>query len=134
MTENDKKAGAQRVKRKPSKRADVNTSESRNALKAERSEVRALRSLNTSALPNDDDDGTSGPPTGECVSCGSHEIETEWFPQHFEYGIDEERVTLAATVPVRRCERCGFEFLDGAAEDARHEAVCTYLGRLPPRI
>jgi transcriptional regulator with XRE-family HTH domain len=50
----------------------------------------------------------------------------------FPYGVGHNRVELTAHVPVRSCAACSFEYYDGEAEDARHEAVCRYLGVQTP--
>jgi DNA-binding transcriptional regulator YiaG len=50
----------------------------------------------------------------------------------FEYLHGDETVELQANVDVYTCEECGFEFTDSAAEDARHNAVCEFLGVMNP--
>src|SRR5207244_12321620 len=47
-------------------------------------------------------------------------------------GLDENSVELTANVPLRHCNACGFEFLDDAAEDAQHEAICEHLQVMTP--
>lgn len=68
-----------------------------------------------------------------CPSC-EHEgqVTTRLATQRFQYGNGADAVTLEAEVPVRACGACGFEFLDAAAERARHDAICRHLGRLTP--
>jgi DNA-binding transcriptional regulator YiaG len=39
---------------------------------------------------------------------------------------------LTARVPLRTCTKCGFEYFDEEAEDARHAAVCRHLGVQTP--
>jgi len=36
-------------------------------------------------------------------------------------------------IPVFSCSNCDFAFTDSRAEDAKHSAVCSYLGRLNPQ-
>jgi putative zinc finger/helix-turn-helix YgiT family protein len=67
-----------------------------------------------------------------CPNCGSARIESYMHDERFLYGAGEAAVELCATVPIRRCANCGFEFTDEAAETARHEAVCRHLGVLSP--
>src|SRR6266571_1459205 len=68
-----------------------------------------------------------------CPQCGRTPIDTEIHPQRFRYGEGDEAVELVASVPVRRCACCGFEYLDEKAETARHEAVCRHLRVMNPR-
>jgi DNA-binding transcriptional regulator YiaG len=51
----------------------------------------------------------------------------------FIYGTGTDAPEIGALVPVRICTACGFKYMDEAAEEARHEAVCKYLGILTPR-
>jgi len=67
-----------------------------------------------------------------CAECGSTNVETRLEKQQFPYGQGRNTVEIEASVPVRHCLQCGFEFLDGAAESRRHEAVCRHLGVLTP--
>lgn len=69
----------------------------------------------------------------QCPRCGGTTVETRIERDTFPYGSGESAVELNALVPVRICTACGFEYMDGAAEDARHEAVCHHLGILTPR-
>lgn len=55
-------------------------------------------------------------------------VETQTFP----YGEGDHQVVLSAEVPVWRCDACYEAFTDYEAEEARHAAVCKYLGRLTP--
>lgn len=51
----------------------------------------------------------------------------------FPYRVSAtEIVELKANIPVRLCSACGFEYTDYHADDARHSAVCQYLGVLTP--
>ncbi len=67
-----------------------------------------------------------------CPECGSIAVATEFQRQQFPYGEGNRAVQLEALLPVRRCSECGFEYLDDAAEEIRHEAVCRHLGVLTP--
>ncbi|RZK42625.1 MAG: hypothetical protein EOO61_05325 [Hymenobacter sp.] len=53
-------------------------------------------------------------------------LELETFP----YG--DKAVEINVTVPVIRCTKCAFVFTDQRAEQARHRAVCEFLGLLAP--
>lgn len=69
----------------------------------------------------------------ECISCGSLEIKTKTKTISVPYRANAtETVSLNVEIPVRKCESCGFEFADHEADDARHVAVCRYLGVLTP--
>lgn len=69
----------------------------------------------------------------ECISCGSSEIQTRSENVYFPYRkSNSEMVELRAEVPVRKCTECEFEYTDSDADDARHTAVCNYLGVLTP--
>jgi putative zinc finger/helix-turn-helix YgiT family protein len=68
-----------------------------------------------------------------CPSCGSLDVSTEMHPHTFEYLDGTHTVDVTAVVPYRTCKTCDFQFTDEAAEDARHEAVCTALGLLTPK-
>src|SRR5439155_23860306 len=78
--------------------------------------------------------GGSAGETVVCPQCGRTPIDTEIHSQRFRYGEGDEAVELVASVPVRRCVSCGFEYLDEKAETARHEPVCRHLRVLSPRV
>ena len=67
-----------------------------------------------------------------CFECDAP-VNTEWREHTFTYGVGDSAVDLTATLPVRVCGSCGFEFLDQEAETLQHEAVCTHLGVLTPK-
>jgi putative zinc finger/helix-turn-helix YgiT family protein len=70
-----------------------------------------------------------------CPSCEHTDIETLEVEHKFPYGEGEHAIELTAIVPLRRCRKCGFKFLDDEAEDKQHEAVCHHLGVMtPPEI
>jgi putative zinc finger/helix-turn-helix YgiT family protein len=75
-------------------------------------------------LPNDRDE--------RCPSCDCSNIETVEIERTLPYGEGEQAVELPVTVPLRRCCKCGFEFLDVEAEERQHEAVCRHLGVMTP--
>ena len=66
-----------------------------------------------------------------CAEC-SHPVKTYWHEHSFRYGLAESAVDLAVRLPVRRCERCDFDYLDEEGERLKHEAVCRHLGVLSP--
>jgi len=77
--------------------------------------------------------GDAGSVPVTCPACASNEVRTSLDVESFDYAIDEQTtVALDAPVRVHTCENCGEEFTSGDAEEARHEAVCNYLGRLRP--
>jgi len=67
-----------------------------------------------------------------CPQCERTNVVTRWQEQDFVYGPPGGGTTLTASVPVRSCSECGFEFLDEEAELARHAAICDHLGVLKP--
>lgn len=67
-----------------------------------------------------------------CDECG-HQVTTTWRDHVFVYGSGEAAAELAVRLPVRRCDRCDFDYLDEAAERLKHEAVCRHLGMLTPQ-
>jgi DNA-binding transcriptional regulator YiaG len=78
---------------------------------------------------------SAGSDSESCPECEERDLETRSDVQEFVYGEGSDAVKLSAVVPVRSCRRCGFEFLDASAEDARHDAVCRHLGvRTPAEV
>ena len=67
-----------------------------------------------------------------CPNCGEQAVETRVETDTVDYAADSGPVQLEVHVPVRKCRKCGFEYLDIDAQTARHEAVCRYLGLLTP--
>lgn len=67
-----------------------------------------------------------------CGRCESKKIETTFEDYAFEYGTGKKQIELTASVPVRKCQACGYQFLDEAADDIQHEAVCKHLGVMTP--
>jgi DNA-binding transcriptional regulator YiaG len=70
-------------------------------------------------------------PQIECPTCGNP-VETRFETRPFIYGVGDESVELYADVPVRWCAHCELEYTDHIAEDARHAAICRYLGVMTP--
>jgi putative zinc finger/helix-turn-helix YgiT family protein len=70
-----------------------------------------------------------------CFDCGSSDVVRTLERQVFQYGSGESAIDLTAEMPVYTCNSCGYQFAGPEADDARHEAVCRYLGVLtPPEI
>lgn len=75
--------------------------------------------------------GAKGP-AETCALCGekvaTHHVRT----QQFAYRDGANEVLLIAQIPVIECAACGETYTAGGAEEAQHDAVCHYLGRLTP--
>lgn len=69
--------------------------------------------------------------TQECIICGEGAAVLETREQRFAYG-ENQPVYLTAMVPVWNCHSCGEIYTADGAEEAQHDAVCDYLGRLRP--
>ena len=67
-----------------------------------------------------------------CPNCGRRNIRTTATEDTFTYGEGPGAEKITATVPLRTCLDCQFQFLDAAAEDAQHEAICNHLGVMTP--
>ena len=67
-----------------------------------------------------------------CARCGAEPVDTFEHRHTFRYGAGESAVDLAVDLPVRRCQKCGFEFLDQESERIKLEAICDHLGVLSP--
>ena len=72
-------------------------------------------------------------PSLHCPNCESDNVDTTIERETFTYGEGPSAVELTAHVPVRVCKNCEFQFTDGDAEEARHEAVCRHLKVLAPK-
>jgi putative zinc finger/helix-turn-helix YgiT family protein len=68
-----------------------------------------------------------------CPNCESNNVNTTVERETFFYGEGSAATQLTADVPVRTCTNCGFQFTDGEAEEARHDAVCRHLRVLTPK-
>ncbi len=67
-----------------------------------------------------------------CPACGSRNVETSEEEYRFKYGTGEKQVDLTTNVPLRTCGDCEFAFLDDAAEELCHEAICRHRGVMTP--
>ena len=74
---------------------------------------------------------TAGP--GSCPNCGGSAIVSSLVADTFTHGEGEDATEVTATVPLRTCKDCKFQYLDQEAEDLAHEALCEHLGVLTPR-
>ena len=74
----------------------------------------------------------SHPPV-RCPNCESDNVTTTLELETFTYGEASSAAQVTAEVPVRTCTNCHFQFTDGEAEEARHDAVCRHLGVLTPK-
>jgi len=72
-------------------------------------------------------------PAVRCPNCEGDSVTTTLERETFTYGEGSSAAQVTADVPVRTCTICGFQFTDGEAEEARHEAVCRHLKVLTPR-
>lgn len=68
----------------------------------------------------------------ECPNCDSIDVDTQMIPYKFKYGTGNKAVELEAIVPVRKCNNCGFEYVDSEAEDLKHIAICRHLKVMTP--
>ncbi len=67
-----------------------------------------------------------------CAECGAEAVATIEHRHTFRYGSGESAADLTVNLPVRRCGKCGFEFLDRDSERIKLEAICQHLGILSP--
>jgi len=67
-----------------------------------------------------------------CALCDSKSATLSIKKQQFAYRDGAKEVLLIADVPVWSCSACGEEYTADGAEEAQHNAVCHYLGRLTP--
>jgi putative zinc finger/helix-turn-helix YgiT family protein len=68
-----------------------------------------------------------------CPSCGHQPLEARRIRDEFEYGPDDERITIVAeAVPVLVCRACGEVLYGSEAAAVRHQAICRALGLLSP--
>ncbi len=68
-----------------------------------------------------------------CGQCGAEALKVRRELEYFTYGSGNRAQTLSAIASVYTCEKCGYQFVGPETEAAYHEAVCKYLGVLPPR-
>ncbi|HEY7153563.1 MAG TPA: type II toxin-antitoxin system MqsA family antitoxin [Gemmataceae bacterium] len=68
-----------------------------------------------------------------CPSCGHQPLVAQRIRDEFEYGPDEQRITIVAeAVPVLVCPACGEVLYGPEAAAVRHQAICRALGLLSP--
>lgn len=68
-----------------------------------------------------------------CINCDSPNVITRSAKISFPYRVSSTNsVEIQTEIPVRHCVECEFDFTDSDADDARHDAVCRYLGVLNP--
>lgn len=58
-------------------------------------------------------------PTAICPSCESHNLQEEILVDNFQYGLDEDKIELSASIPVIGCKDCGEKFTDYRAEEIK---------------
>jgi putative zinc finger/helix-turn-helix YgiT family protein len=69
----------------------------------------------------------------KCPSCGHQPLVAQRIRDEFEYGPDDERITVVAEdVPVLVCPACGVTLYGPEAAAVRHQAICRALGLLCP--
>jgi putative zinc finger/helix-turn-helix YgiT family protein len=69
----------------------------------------------------------------QCPSCGHRPLVAQRIRDDFEYGADDERISVVAeAVPVLSCPACGEVLYGPEAAAVRHEAICRALGLLSP--
>ena len=65
--------------------------------------------------------------------CPHKKLERRVIDEVFDYGLDDERIEVAAKgVPVMVCAACGEVFYGPEAEQSYHRAICAALGLLTP--
>jgi putative zinc finger/helix-turn-helix YgiT family protein len=68
-----------------------------------------------------------------CPSCGRGALVPRVIRDEFEYGPEDERITIVAEgVPVLECPACGETLYGPDAARVRHQAICLTLGLLTP--
>ena len=67
-----------------------------------------------------------------CALCGAEGGTRSVQAQQFAYREGAQEILLVAEVPVISCAHCGETYTGDGAEEAQHDAVCRYLGRLTP--
>ena len=67
-----------------------------------------------------------------CARCGAGGVSTFEHRHTFRYGSGDAAADLTVDLPVRRCGKCGFEFLDRESEEIKLDAICKHLGVLSP--
>ena len=67
-----------------------------------------------------------------CPLCEAPGVTTILHQDSFDYRLRGGKVTLHATIPVRCCGACEFEYIDDEGAQIKHAAVCKHLGVLSP--
>lgn len=68
-----------------------------------------------------------------CPACGQGALVARVIRDEFEYGPEEDRITIVAEgVPVLECPACGETLYGPDAARVRHQAICRTLGLLTP--
>ena len=67
-----------------------------------------------------------------CPLCEAPSVTTILHQDSFQYGLGKDAPTLRATIPVRCCGACEFEYVDDEGQMILHETVCKHLGVLGP--
>ena len=53
-----------------------------------------------------------------CPECNSTEVITEEnIPYLFPYGMKPNQIMLEVQIPIRKCQKCGFQYMDHESED-----------------
>ena len=67
-----------------------------------------------------------------CPLCDGMEVNTSFETHKFDYGSGDNSAKLTATIPIRQCVPCEYEFIDYIGEEILHDTVCNHLGVLTP--
>lgn len=67
-----------------------------------------------------------------CPMCDGTEVKTSYETHKFDYGAGDDSTELTATIPIRQCVPCEYEFIDYNGEEILHDTVCKHLGVLTP--
>jgi Zn ribbon nucleic-acid-binding protein len=64
----------------------------------------------------------------KCAQCGHEDVRSRDERRELKYGVDgPDQVTLNTIDAIRRCVKCGFEFLDWETEHSHDRTVKFYL-------
>ena len=70
----------------------------------------------------------------KCPSCGHEPLVRQRIRDEFEYGPDDERITIVAeAVPVLACPACGETLFGPEAAAVHHQAICLRVGTFESR-
>lgn len=70
-------------------------------------------------------------PLLECGDCGSRDVATAMLPDIVKYGFGADSGSITVAVPVRHCNECDTEWLDGEGVAAKAQALKDHLLSLP---